>query len=103
MRHGKLIAGLVLGLVVFVTLGSLTAYRLVRRAFGNAHSASGATQGMASTKGATLLPVASPLLSPPIIVRGAIMAQAFRSGRLPRRCLSPKVPPKRQLRNWRDA
>lgn len=86
MRHGKLIAGLVLGLVVAVTLGSLTTYRLVKRAFGDAHSASQPAQRTPSNHSqASSLQIGSP----PIVIKGAVMAQAFRSGRLP----APLPPP----------
>ena len=89
MRHGKLIAGLILLLVVAITVGSLTAYRLVKRAFGNPHAASRSTPGQPSNKQSPSLPIASP----PFVIRGAVMAQAFRSGRLPAPMPQPEGSP----------
>jgi len=80
MRHGKLIAGLVLGLLVVVAGGSLAAYRVVKWAFGNKESAPQQTQGAPSNRKE---PTALPVASPPVVIRGETMAQAFRSGRLP--------------------
>jgi hypothetical protein len=80
MRHGRLIAGLVLGLVVVVAVGSLAAYRVVKWAFGNTESAPQQTQGAPSNR---TEPTALPVASPPVVIRGEAMAQAFRSGRLP--------------------
>ena len=82
MPHVKLKAGLVL--VIVLTVGLFTTYRLVRRAFGNAHLAPRSSQGAPlkseeANKEATL----PPIISPPFVMRGAAMAQAFRSGRLP--------------------
>lgn len=84
MRHGKLIAGLILGAVVFLTFLSLTAYRLVKRAFGNTYSASQlvrttSSSGTSSPKQATYASIASPAFT----IQGDAMAQAFRSGTLP--------------------
>ena len=78
MRRGKLIAGLVLGLVVVVTSGSFAAYRWVKRTFG-AHSTAPATDAAASNK----QPALPPAVMPPIVIKGAVMGQAFRSGKLP--------------------
>ena len=94
MRHGKLKAGLGLGLLVVVTLGSFMTYRAVQRIFGNAHSGSApnadtATNNPASNKEASVLPIASP----PIIIRGAAMALAFRSGQLPAPLAQPAGTP----------
>src|SRR5882724_7538762 len=80
MRHGKLIAGLVLGLVVVVTLGSFMTYRWVKRTFGNAPSASASTADTPSNNKEASAPA---IASPPIVIRGAAMAQAFRNGELP--------------------
>ncbi len=84
MRRAKLMAGLTLGIVVVITLVSLTAYFLVKRAFGNAPSTTQMAQdtlatGATSNKVATSAPDA-PL---PIVVEDEVMAQAFSSGKLP--------------------
>ena len=89
MRKLKLIAGLVLVLVVVITLGSFTAYRFVKRAFGNVPSAPRSAQSTPSSKQAE--PAA--ITSPPVVLRGEIMAQAFRSGRLPAPLPQPEGPP----------
>src|SRR4051812_33722887 len=78
MRHGKLIAGLVLGLVVVVTLGSFMTYRWVKKTFGNAPSASAPHADTPSNN-----QEASAIASPPIVIRGTAMAQAFSNGQLP--------------------
>ena len=84
MRHGKLIAGAVLGLIVVFVIASLTAYRFVKRAFGDVYSASqpartASSNGTPSIKNAT----SAQIVSPPFALRGEAMAQAFRSGKLP--------------------
>lgn len=84
MRHGKLIAGAVLGLIVVFVIASLTAYRFVKRAFGDVYSASQpvrsvSSNGTPSIKNAT----SAQIVSPPFAIRGEAMAQAFRSGKLP--------------------
>lgn len=84
MRHGKLIAGAGLGLIVVFVIASLTAYRLVKRAFGDAYSASqparsASSSGTPSIKNAT----SAQIVSPPFAIRGEAMAQAFRTGKLP--------------------
>jgi len=84
MRHGKLIAGAVLGLIVVFVIASLTAYRLVKRAFGDAYSASQparttSSTGTPSIKNAT----SAQIVSSPFSIRGEAMAQAFRRGKLP--------------------
>jgi hypothetical protein len=90
MRHGKLKAGLVLGLVVVVAVASFTAYRLVKKTFGNAHSAFGPKESAPSkNKQVALLPIASP----PLVLRGEAMAQAFRGGRLPAPLPQPEGAP----------
>ena len=84
MRHGKLIAGLVLGIVVGITLLSFTAYRLVKRAFGNTYSASQLVPGTASGGAPSAKQAAyAPSASLPFTIKGEAMAQAFRSGKLP--------------------
>jgi hypothetical protein len=84
MRHGKLISGLVLGLVVAVTALSFAAYRAVKRAFSNAPSATQLAQGPPATS----TPANKELTSTqgdslPVVIENEAMAQAFRSGRLP--------------------
>jgi hypothetical protein len=80
MAHGKLKAGLVLGLVVVVTLGSFMTYRWVNRTFGKAPSASAPNADTPSNNKEASAP---PMASPPIVISGAVMAQAFRNGQLP--------------------
>ena len=81
MRHGKLIAGIVLGLVILFTLGLFTTYRLVKRAFGTAQAASQASEAVVPKENQQATSAMIP--SPPITARGEAMAQAFRSGKLP--------------------
>jgi hypothetical protein len=78
MRHGKLIAGLAVAVIVAGTFVSLTAYRVVKRAFGSAPSASRLAQEPASNK-----ETSTPIDSPPLTFKGEAMAQAFRAGKLP--------------------
>ena len=78
MRNGKLMAGLAVGVMVAGTFASLTVYRLVKRAFGNAPSGFRSAQQAASNKETT-----SPTVSPPFTAKGEAMAEAFRSGKLP--------------------
>jgi hypothetical protein len=80
MRKGKLIFGLSVVLVIAMILGSVSAYRWVKRAFREAQAASRPHKDAASTT-ATKGP--SPIDSRPIVIAGAAMAQAFRTGRLP--------------------
>ena len=63
MRNGKLIAGLALGGVVIVTIGSFAAYRWVKHAFGTAGSAPPATESVPVKKEAASAPSAPPLSS----------------------------------------
>ncbi len=79
MRHRKLIAGLVLAFVAVVFIGSYAAYRMVERAFGKTHVTTSLTQVAAPKK----LVQTDTAALPQIIVRGDVMAQAFRNGRLP--------------------
>jgi hypothetical protein len=84
MQKGKLIAGLVLGLVVAVTLTSLAAYRVVKRAFGNTDSATEVAHGTPSTSTPASKEVTSTPDAPlPVVIKNEAMAQAFRSGKLP--------------------
>jgi hypothetical protein len=89
MRRTKLMAGLTLGIVVAITLVSFTAYRLVKRAFGNETSGNEASPTqMAQGTPPTGMPSNQEVSSTPdapvsVVVTGEVMAQAFRSGKLP--------------------
>ena len=94
MAHGKLKAGLALGLVIVVALGSFMTYRAVQRIFGSAQSgpapnADTATNSPANNKEVS----AQPIASPPIIIEGAAMALAFRNGQLPAPLAQPAGTP----------
>jgi len=94
MRHGKLIAGLFLGLVVVVALGSFMTYRWVKSTFESAQSglapnADTPANNLANNKDAS----APPIASPPIVIKGAAMALAFRSGQLPAPLAQPAGTP----------
>lgn len=94
MRHGKLIAGLALGVVVLLTFLSLTAYHLVKRAFGNAYAASQPARGTPSSSTPLKQATASThIASPDFTIKGDAMAQAFRSGKLPAPLAQPTGTP----------
>lgn len=84
MRHGKLITGVVLGLMVVFVVASLTAYRLVKRAFGDVYSTSQPARSTLSSAGPSKKQENTASIdSPPIKIKGEAMAQAFRRGKLP--------------------
>src|SRR5882757_9730492 len=94
MRHGKLIAGLFLGLVVVVALGSFMTYRWVKSTFESAQSGLAPNvdtpaNNLANNKDAS----APPIASPPIVIKGAAMALAFRSAQLPAPLAQPAGTP----------
>src|ERR1041385_5926124 len=90
MRHGKLIVGLIFGLMVIITLGSLATYRWFKRAFGTAQSTPPPIQSTPSNnKDATTLANASL----PIVIKGEVMGHAFRSGQLPAPLPQPQGTP----------
>ena len=90
MAHGKLKAGLGLGVVVVITLGSFMIYRSVQKTFENARSGPTANADTPKNgKEASALPIATP----PVVIRGAAMAQAFRNGQLPAPLAQPAGTP----------
>ena len=92
MSHVKLKAGLVL--VVALTVGSFTTYRLVQKAFGNAHLTPRPSQGAPlKSEEANKEAASSPTISQPFVMRGVAMAQAFRSGKLPTPLPQPQSTP----------
>jgi hypothetical protein len=91
MRRGKLIAGLVLVLLVAGGVGSFMAYRWVMTNFGHPPVATGPKESASSNNNKE---VASPqIASLPFIIKGAVMAQAFRSGQLPAPLPQPQGTP----------
>ena len=81
MTRGKLKAGLVLGVFVVVALGTFMAYRWVKRAFGSTQSVTVPNASAPSNNNKDTAP--APTASLPFVIKGTVMAQAFRSGKLP--------------------
>ncbi len=88
MRKGKLMLGLFV--VVATVVGSLATYRWVKRAFREAHLDSQPHQNTGST---TTAKGPAPIDSPPLLIAGTAMGQAFRTGQLPAPLPQPQGTP----------